>query len=214
MGETLSPEVLKLLSLYPWADTLERLTLYAVRKMDRLKWRNSWKGNPPNGIQAEDIVQDVVLKTIEGTRKWDQNKHPDLYLWLQNQIDSEISNLVRSSWNKKYVSESTLSDPAIIEGVDTNTPESILLNTEEESECDSFFLGLLDFLKDEPILCKIVEAFIGSVEQTQKRSDFAQYLGITTAELDAYKKKLLRRVKEFKEKDTDRTTMKKGRGDL
>jgi len=214
MSDPLPIRVTELLNAFPWQEKLPQLVLHANWKINRLRWRNSRNGTPPEGIQAADIVQEVLAKTFDNTRKWDPSRHSDLFLWLKDQIDSEISNLVGSKQNRMQISESTLIDPSILEGIDASSPESILLRNEEESESDSFFLELLDFLENEPDLQKIVEAFIEYREEVDKRSEFARYLCISSTELDACRKRLVRRIGEFKKRNSDQTLEIKGRGAL
>lgn len=48
------------------------------------------------GKEPVDIAFDVLGKTLDGTRRWDPRKHPDLEAFLRSAIDSELNNLARS----------------------------------------------------------------------------------------------------------------------
>jgi DNA-directed RNA polymerase specialized sigma24 family protein len=198
MAEKYSEETLRLLEEHHWQETIERLVVYSTFKMRRRIWRSILNGNPPDGIEADDIVNEVIEKTFSGTRNWNPMKHPNLYLWLQSQVDSEISNLLNSNNNRKQISEATIFSSTIFDGVDNITPEIEVLAQEDENESTDFLFGLLDYVKDDPQLYKIVEAFISDEEGVTKRADLARIVGISVAELDACKKRLARRIDAYR----------------
>jgi hypothetical protein len=203
MSSPVSDEVFDLLSTHPWSETLPRLRLHVSYKMNSLRWCSSRNGSPPGGQQVDDFIQEVIAKVLEGKRVWNPQVQPDLYLFLKDQVDSEISNLVRAPQNRCVISESSI--PAEVRedkrGYDEETPESILIKSQEEDESDAFLLGLCDYLHEEPMLQKIVEAFM---EGITKRAELAEYVGILPHEFDACKKRLRRRIEEFHKKAESR----------
>ncbi len=199
MSTPISKQVFTLLESHPWDETIARLALYAKRKMMRLMWRNSREGTPPGGKEPEDIVQEVIARTFDGKRMWDPVKHPDLYPWLQGQVDSLISGLVRSRENRQTISITTFEEMPFLEESETETPERLALEAEKESECETVILEILDFLQTEPELKRIVEAILDSPTGAPKRADLAAKLDITVEELESRKKRLFRRIDAYKQ---------------
>lgn len=198
MAETYSEATLQLLSAHQWQESIERLVLYATYKMRRRVWRSVLNGNPPDGIEANDIVSIVIEKTFSGTRNWNPCVHPDLYKWLESQVDSEISNLLNTTSNRKQLSGSTLPDPSILDGIDYATPENEIIKKEQEDESTDFFLGLLEYVNDDPTLYKIVDSFLADIDGITKRSELARIVGISVTDLDACKKRLARRIDAYR----------------
>ena len=186
-------DVRQLLDEHPWEETTARLLRHAQNKIRRLTWRGSWGGVPPGGIQPDDIVHEVYEKVLAGTRKWEPAKQPDLFEYLRDQVDSEISNLVTSSDNKRVRAEGNLR-PGVLEKVDEESPEEILLDKERKRESDEFVLGFMEFLEGQPELQQIVEAIVGGVE---KRAELATHLHTTVEQIDSCKKRLKRRLEEY-----------------
>src|SRR5437868_14422299 len=96
----LSEEVRDRLDQHPWEDTIPRLELYASKKIKSLYWQGIRNGPMPGGREVEDVVGQAIYKVVEHERRWDPTKYPDLYLYLVNVVDSEISHLVES-WDNR-----------------------------------------------------------------------------------------------------------------
>jgi DNA-directed RNA polymerase specialized sigma24 family protein len=210
MGNSISEKTLALLQAFPWSEAIPQLAFHAERKMDRLRWRNSWNGSPPGGAEALDIVQEVILKVFAGERRWSPEKHPDLFLWLRDQIDSVISSLVLSGENRKFITPTPGAEDSTFERIDGDTPESILIKQQEEDESETILLELLELLQSDPDLQRLVTTIIESQDGVPKRSDLAASLGITPKELDAWRKRLFRRVEEYKKGKSARMLEMKG----
>ena len=190
---------------HPWDETTARLFRHADNKIRRLIWRGARRGHPPGGVQAGDLVQTVYEKLLSGTRNWNPEKHPDLFEYLKDQVDSEVSNLVRSGENRRLRSEASLPAGAL-EGSDAPVPEAALA-AEGERLSEEFFLGFLDFLKDEPDLQKVVEAIVDGVG---KPADIAHHLGVRFEEIYSRRKKLTRRLEEYRTARAAATAPSKG----
>jgi DNA-directed RNA polymerase specialized sigma24 family protein len=199
-------EVRQLLEKQPWSEIVARLLLYADNKMRRRVWRGSLGGDPPEGIQAEDLVQTVIEKVLSGGRRWDPDRHPDLLGFLMDALDSEISNLVQSFENRRMKAEASV-DASVLEQIDGATPETQLLDKERESESEDFILGLLEFVKADHEVQQVVETIMGGVA---KRAEIAQRLGVAVTEIDARKKRLFRRVEEYRAKRVAMATPRSG----
>ena len=178
---------------HPWNESIPRLLRHAENKIQRRRWRGSFGGVPPGGIEAHDVVHTVIEKVLSGIRRWDPNSQPDLFGYLRAAVDSEISNLVRSYENRRLQSEGTV-PASTFEQIDESTPESALLAKEREAQSDVFITGFLDSLNGEPNLQKLVMAFVDGMT---KRSEIAEHLGVSVEEIDSQRKKLRRRLEDY-----------------
>jgi DNA-directed RNA polymerase specialized sigma24 family protein len=185
-------DVRRRLEEHPWEETTARLLRHADNKIRRLLWRGSRDGHPPGGIQPGDIVQTVYEKVLSGTRNWNPDKHPDLFEYLRDQVDSEISNLVCSAENRRFRPEAALPVGKLERG---DVPEVPVLADENERQSEEFLLGFLDVLKHEPDLQKVVEAIVDGVG---KPGDIAQHLGVRVEEIYSRRKKLIRRLEDYR----------------
>jgi hypothetical protein len=50
-------DVRVLLEKHAWNESIPRLLRHANNKIQRRRWRGSFGGNPPGGIEADDVVQ-------------------------------------------------------------------------------------------------------------------------------------------------------------
>jgi DNA-directed RNA polymerase specialized sigma24 family protein len=91
----LDPKTFELLQKQDW-DTIGReLVGFAVFWARNYHWRHGGPWELAAGETVEDIVQKVIVKTIEGKRNWDPHKGP-LVPWLRDQVRSEIDHLCYS----------------------------------------------------------------------------------------------------------------------
>jgi hypothetical protein len=73
----------------------EELYLRLVRYADMLSRVHGWKAGSmlPGGDSPLSVVHDVVVKVLDGTRHWDEEKEPDLLNALKGMVRSEIGHL-------------------------------------------------------------------------------------------------------------------------
>jgi len=126
-----------------WAILLKQLTLYAEFKLDNIGFHPRSELEVLNG---EDFAQEAIKRLIEGKRKWDPQKHPDLLIFLKLVIKSLISNHVKASLTSPVQSRDLLSDIVIeddAEGgtafVDYSNQEEIIISTERWKEIERDF---------------------------------------------------------------------------
>jgi len=72
------------------------LPAYAQRMADRYWWRSPGKVLA-DGKEPIDVAHDVFEKVYSGQRRWDPRKNPSLGQFMRGVVDSELSNLVKSS---------------------------------------------------------------------------------------------------------------------
>jgi hypothetical protein len=142
-------DILKHLESMDWSDIIIKLTRYARWRALRYKWRT---GNPdqlPAGMTPKDIAQNSISKVWIGTRAWDPDKYPDLFVHLKWIVDSDMNHLFTSMGHMTScrITESedrdgpeltyneATSDPSSPLSVPTLTPEELLL-AKEKTECE------------------------------------------------------------------------------
>lgn len=103
----INQDTLERLQKQDWATIILRLEAYAIRCVFRLNWRRG-KEALPKGKQPSDLAMEAIAQAfgIEGDRKWDYEKYPDLLKHLMNTVDSLVSNLVISSEHKSTAKSS------------------------------------------------------------------------------------------------------------
>lgn len=187
-------------------EMIVKLTAYAVGKKKRRFWRGIYGAEMPNGIEPSDLVDQAVEKVLDGRRRWNPEKDPDLFEYLMAVIDSDVSNLVMGIANQRVRRESTLSrktdnDKYQTEGFfDQLTSDG--LNPEEElaaKEAEEFLWGLHEYLceqmRDEPLLQQMLECLFDGVF---KPAEMAERLCVKTKDIYNAKKRLDSRLKKFR----------------
>ena len=163
-----------------------------------------------SGYSPEDVVQNVVLKTIRGIQEgpgrgrriWDGDR--DLFDYFTSQIDSEISNL-GESWTNRTVRRSmdmahrlATTEDAFLDRVVSPTeesPETIWVLREEEQRADKFVSGFLDSLDGDDVLVAVVGEII---DGAQRPAEIAEVLQLPVQEVYRAKKRLKRRLEAYR----------------
>jgi DNA-directed RNA polymerase specialized sigma24 family protein len=91
----LDPEVCRILHEQDWDVVGRELVAFAVFWARNYEWRRGGTWELAAGKTIADIVQEVIVKTIEGRRKWDPHRGA-LVPWLKDQVKSEIDHLCHS----------------------------------------------------------------------------------------------------------------------
>lgn len=213
MGE-MPPEVRSQLEYHPWEETIPRLELYTLRKARRHYWQGMMDGNMPSGNEAADVVLEAIEDVLAGKRSWDPLTQPDLFAHLRSIVDSKLSHLVESKANLSIRSESTLSagddhPTSLLAQLPDSTPspDQILLHAEEEQRAEAFFWGFYEHLKEEPLLQKVIECIVDGID---KPADVAAHLGVPPKEMYNMRKRLQRRLAEYRAQCTQKPLPGKG----
>jgi DNA-directed RNA polymerase specialized sigma24 family protein len=188
---------------HPWEETIPRLLRHASSKIRRLRWLGEKNGQPPKGVQPQDVVQEVIEKVFAGTRNWSPAKHPDLLLYLLDVVDSEVSNLATLAENAR-TQRATDVDPAGTapgggpDGLSDGrpTPEATELEREAQRQGDDFATEFWASLAGEPELQEVVEAIIDDVTRP---AEIAARLSVRVDEIYARKKRLRLRLAAYQE---------------
>jgi DNA-directed RNA polymerase specialized sigma24 family protein len=198
------PEVRTELEQHPWEETIPRLELYALRKARRLYWQGIMDGNMPTGQEAADVVLEAIEDLLTGKRSWDPSIQPNLFAHLRSIIDSKLSHLVESWANRHVRTESALStednnatgspSPHVQFSEPTPSPAEMMLRAEEERLAEEFFWGFYEYLSDEPLLQKVIEC----IDDDLKPAEMAAHLGVPQKEIYNIRKRLQRRLADYR----------------
>lgn len=172
---------------------------------------------PSIGFQTcDDIVQELIVKTLTGQRAWDP-KRGELLPWLKHCVRSEINNTANKASTQREIRFSQLeegdyeSEADFIPGEDrfpseegSFAPEFALLEKEQQAHHKQAVSNVYTLLEGDAELedvvlgidCLLVEH---KQEQLPSRDELAEYLGISRSEVDNRLKRLRRRLnKELK----------------
>lgn len=164
-----------------WEYITAGLLRYAQKKVQRLSWSRSSK-ELPGGKEVQDLVYEAIARVLRGERCWDPEKHPNLFGYLCNVIDSLVSHLVES-WENRNVG-----------------PLPKLWDREEEPPRDGgasqeraqlFFDELVDEVGNDEELVQLIEQVL---DGRTKASDIAETTGFDVQRVYRLKEKLKRRA--------------------
>lgn len=204
---TLNPEIFRHFQSMPWSDIGKHLTLYAIRRAQFYGWVDSTSQLlSGRDFTIEDIVQHVILKTINGDRNWDPSRGP-LFNWLKYQVNSVMDAWINSEPGKHEIpfgdddvdeNASERSDTIAIEDARDEMavhPEEDMMNRETAQE-NSERVGLIfQVVSDDPELVELVE-YIYQTGETRPRFA-AQELGTTVEDINNRKKRFFRRMSQL-----------------
>lgn len=206
-ASTLNPEIFRHLQSANWSDIGKRLTLYAIRRAQFYGWVDSASQLlPGRDFTIDDIVQHVILKTINGDRNWDPSRG-SLFTWLKYQVNSVMDAWINNEPGKYEIpfgddevdeEAGEQSDTIAIEDVRDETavhPEEALVNQDAAQE-NSERVGLIfQAVSDDPELVELVE-HIYQTGETRPRFA-AQELGTTVEDINNRKKRFFRRMSQL-----------------
>ena len=151
-------------------------------------------GKRGRAYKAEDVVQEVILKIIEGVRKWDFKEYPNLTQFMIWNIKSFIHSLYKKEKYHNYFedisdynndSSNTIILPAFI------SPEDIELNYELMEKIKIFY-ERLEAEKEFECL-KVIDY----MRLEYKNSEVAKRLNIKPSEVVNIKKRIKNRLKFY-----------------
>lgn len=163
----------------------------------------------PRGYSASDIAQEIVLKVLEGARKWDPDQHGDLLDYMVGQVRS-LANHCLKSWagksevpievddGEELTAEEIMEFLASQEAKEDNdellSAADILLEKEVIVERAALIDVILDVSRDDADLESFVLTFLDSPDH--QRRIIAERLGKTPDEVTNLTKRLKRKVIE------------------
>lgn len=96
MNQNMDNEIWKALQSADWGRIHKELLLFTLYELNQYSWESGSRDQLPKGNMPNDIVQEVILRTIEGKRRWDPAKGP-IIPWLKSQVRSLVNALVNSA---------------------------------------------------------------------------------------------------------------------
>ena len=205
---TSNPQTLARIKEAVTPDFLEKLTDYALAKLGQKWWRGVWNGKIPGGIQAGDLAVSAIEAVLIGDpdqagRYWDFEKNPDLMKFLCDIIDSKASHLVKRAENSRERESHPADGESESDFLDRKRDhlslptETFQVSADEEAANERLFFALLDEVKDDPLLPRILECEWDGI---CVRAEIAAKLGVDANAITQAKKRLERILPSFREK--------------
>jgi DNA-directed RNA polymerase specialized sigma24 family protein len=168
----------------------------AVESEETLSWlrrakfllRMKMKGTE-RYITAEDIVYEVIAKTIEGQRQWDMDKVP-LSIYMKEAIWSEFSNHRKKEKRNLNVDFKASRNKTVVRDA-VKRYATGREETEDEYDCRDFVARCYEAAGDD----YEARIFLDYILDGKKCRDIAEFLGTDEFHVQAIKKRLARKLK-------------------
>ncbi|MBN8420761.1 MAG: hypothetical protein J0L73_17730 [Verrucomicrobia bacterium] len=174
-----------------------KLLLYADISIRQHIWHGVLGGLPLHGKSADDYLQDALMKTWTGKRKW-KPTNCSLEQHLRGVLDSDINHDSMRPMNQRILREGSSDCDDSQDSTsffDRIAAETITIEEVEKlKEWDTMIFEFLEELSDDKPVQQLFEAIF---DGTIKRADQAKALGVLETQIDAFKKRLSTRVKNF-----------------
>lgn len=193
----------KLLQQADWGRIGKGLLAFTVNRIRNYDWFRS-DSALPQGKTADDIVQEVILKTIDGTRNWDPDKGP-LEPWLRDQVKSIVDALSKSAAHRhtEYLSNDDKqsgdylsSEKSVASDLfgSVLSPEDEIIRRDDEKAADESINALLEKVDKEPELVEIITTILEC--DSDKPREIAMALSVSVTEI--YNR--IKRLRRFAQK--------------
>jgi RNA polymerase sigma factor (sigma-70 family) len=204
--KALNPRIFKQLQEANWEAISKELLAHAIIQAKTYRWRSGRIDLLPQGITPTDIVQQVIVKTISGQRKWDPDKG-DLLPWLKDQVRSEVNALVKSASHRREVhftghkeeDQETIDRMehralaiGLLGDAQPENPESAILAEEEAREVEERANQLFAAVNGEPELEEVLVAIMNGCEPEPRH--IAEALDVPVEDIYNRLKRIRRRA--------------------
>lgn len=193
----MEPETLDLLQEMDWSAIRKALLNYATWRARRYRWNRRESPGLAKGYTVEDVVQEVIVKTFEGVRKWDPDKGR-LLPWLQLQSKSVIDALAKSASHRHEMSLFDLDIESLVIEQSPNLLE-IVLEEEARSRSRQKVEALFRAVDDVPELREVLQVIQDGCPPRPRY--LALELDISVREVDTRLKRLRRRASKLAQED-------------
>jgi DNA-directed RNA polymerase specialized sigma24 family protein len=170
---------------------LDRLTIYAERKYTRLGWYKNWGYRSPSGQGPDDVAAEAIVRLIEGRRNYDEQKHPDLLVYLRSVVDSIVSHVIESAdFEKRKSMPHVVAEDGEIEEIEIESgiPDASLIYMQKDLVERINAILQEKFAKDDVVL-GILECMKAGIDTP---SEIAEYLDLKTKDVNNAQKRLRR----------------------
>lgn len=189
-----------------WGQIGKQLLAFAVYWARLYRWHSGGVHLLARGMELQDVVQDVIDKTLRGQRKWNPDRGP-LVPWLKDQIKSEIDALAKSAAHRREetlepdwhlaeegngAEEQTARQASASYAEGSMDPEAILVEAEGTISADKTVAALFQALRGDQELEDVVQAVLDGCEP--KPRYLAERLGLSVEEINNRVRRLRRRA--------------------
>jgi len=187
---------------------------FALWWASKYRWSSGSPEILPQGYELADVVQRIILQTINGERNWDPVKG-ELLPWLKDQIKSVIDALAKSASHRKesslfsdddgltYREEIIAGQIEASDNQDQMSPEEVLICLEQEHErselASNKSSALFYAVEGDRDLEEILEVVMDGVEF--KARFLAEKLEVPVEDIYNRLKRLRRKAMSIKEKE-------------
>ncbi len=173
-----------------WETIWRQLLAYVVWRAGHYRWQRGGQIELAAGEMVEDIVQEVLVRTLSGTRCWDPTRGP-LLPWLQDQARSIIDALARSAAHRRGVripdGVESDDDPMKCTAAD---PLEILLRKEAQTWAQAQINALRGTVAEDPEIAELLDVMLVGSECRPRY--LAATLGVPPADIYNRLKRLRR----------------------
>ena len=166
-----------------------RLVAYAYKLIRAQAWSEE---TDPREL-AEDVVSEVVAKTILGERTWNPEETP-------NPLSHWFSGVKSVVWAMgKHKSNKLMTRP-----VDSTTglePNPVRASADSKLEAEDFFCGLMIYLGDDELCCVLLDLYYRGYTPDEARIELVETSEqpITIEQIYAANKRLRRKTSAYQE---------------
>jgi DNA-directed RNA polymerase specialized sigma24 family protein len=169
-------------------ETLQRLTSYVLR-IKKISVLLQGSTQFPRGSTKEDIALKAIEDTLTGERKWNMEKHPNLYSHLISTVNSIVSNHFKSFEKNNRDLPSDIFEENDYSSffdaiVSDSNPRIIVEANEIKEQC-------FKLVENDPELSDLLLYIIEGYE----RKDISTTTGKSITEINNSMKRLLRKLK-------------------
>lgn len=185
-----------------WEDLLKRLTLYAVYKTRKLRWRGlpgSDNQSMPEGHGPDSLASEAIVSVLNDERACTATTKDELLDFLKGVVDSKVNHLAESAENKK--SRALPSE----DGHKGGTPEVWHPRTKprdapaalaaDPEAAKAFREKALKALSGEPQLTELFECLAAGFSG---RKEIAELMNVTEDDVTNLKKRLARKLEPLR----------------
>ena len=191
----LDQETLRLFLEAEWSTIYRTLLAHTVWQARRYRWSCSGHLDLAAGYTVEDVVQEVIVRALCGTRRWDPERG-QLLPWLESQARSIIDALVKSASHRHEVHTSEVGG---FDFAQSANPLIILEKREAEVQNQERVQALFQIVEGEPELSEILQVILDGCEPWPRYIALA--LDISVREVDNRLKRLRRRALRVMERE-------------
>ena len=142
-------------------------------------------------MTAEDIVHEIICRTIEGKRKWDRKRVPNLntYMWgqISSLVDSETRKAVRFTYPEPDENAGKKAAPVILEEI----PDYSVPDIGEDTDAAALEKKCLKLLEDDPAALKVFNEMM----KGSKNREIVEDLGLSYKDVVNAKRRLQEKLR-------------------